>query len=77
MTSHEVPRISLSARIVTVADSFDAMTSKRTYSEGMGLQEAVWNLTTKTKTQFCHDTVSVFVELLSNKAIPLPSWMRD
>jgi putative nucleotidyltransferase with HDIG domain len=69
--------ISLSARIVTVADSFDAMTSKRTYSEGMGLQEAVWNLTSKTGSQFCHDTVSVFVDLLSKREIMLPSWMRD
>ena len=69
--------ISLGARIVTVADSFDAMTSKRTYSEGMGLDEAIWNLTTKTKTQFCHETVGIFVSLLQSREIALPSWMRD
>jgi len=69
--------ISLGARIVTVADSFDAMTSKRTYSEGMGLDEAIWNLTTKTKTQFCAETVGIFVSLLRDESIALPSWMRD
>jgi putative nucleotidyltransferase with HDIG domain len=69
--------ISLGARIVTVADSFDAMTSKRTYSEGMGLSEAVWHLSTKVRTQFCPDTVSVFVKLLKDRAVATPTWLKD
>jgi putative nucleotidyltransferase with HDIG domain len=69
--------ISLGARIVTVADSFDAMTSNRTYNEGMGLEEAVWNLSSKVRTQFCPDTVAVFVRLLRDRALPLPTWMKS
>lgn len=40
--------ISIGARIVAVADAFDAMTSQRTYSSGMGLEDAIYNLTSKT-----------------------------
>ncbi len=69
--------ISLGARIVTVADAFDAMTSNRTYSEGMGLEEAIWNLTSKVGTQFCEDTVRVFVKLLREGLVTLPSWMKS
>ncbi len=69
--------ISLGARIVTVADSFDAMTSNRTYSEGMGLTEAIWHLSTKVRTQFCPDTVAVFVKLLQDRIVALPTWLKD
>ena len=69
--------ISLGARIVTVADSFDAMTSNRTYSEGMGLKEAIWNLSTKVRTQFCPDAVAVFVKLLQERGVALPTWLKD
>lgn len=69
--------ISLGARIVSVADAFDAMTSKRTYSEGMGLEEAIWNLTSKMGTQFYEDAAIVFVRLLRDGLVSLPSWMKE
>jgi len=69
--------ISLGARIVTVADAFDAMTSKRTYSDGMGLEEAIWNLTSKVGTQFSEEVVTVFVQLLREGRVKLPSWVKD
>lgn len=68
--------ISLGARIVAVADSFDAMTSKRTYSEGMGLEDAIVNLADKINAQFDPDVVEVFTRLLRTGGVPVPTWMK-
>ena len=69
--------IALGARIVAVADAFDAMTSKRAYNEALGLDEAMHNLTSKSHTQFCPDVVQIFVRLLQDDIVPRPSWMRN
>lgn len=52
------------ARIISVADSFDAMTSKRTYRDSLNLFEAVWELKNGRGTQFDPQVVDVFLEVL-------------
>ena len=52
--------IPLIARIVTVADSFDAMLSRRPYKKGLSLQEAVNELHRCAGTQFDPEVVRAF-----------------
>ena len=55
--------IPLLARIVTVADSFDAMTSKRAYRETMSLKESVAELKRNRCKQFDPDVLDAFIEV--------------
>jgi len=55
--------IPLISRIITVADSFDAMTSDRPYKKKMTNEEAVAELIKNTKTQFDPKVVDVFVKI--------------
>lgn len=59
--------ISLHARIMCVADSFDAMTSKRSYKPGMTMKEAVEELKRCAGTQFDPKVVKIFVQALEKK----------
>jgi len=52
----------LLARIVVVADSFDAMTSKRAYRDAMSMAEAVLELEKNRGKQFDSDVVDAFIE---------------
>jgi len=54
--------IPLQARIITVADSYDAMISKRTYKEGLNGNEAVDEMIRCAGTQFDPDIARLFVE---------------
>lgn len=54
------PATPLSARIVHVADAYDAMTSDRPYRRGMSHEEAVSVLEQYAGTQFDAATVPVF-----------------
>jgi len=56
--------LDLLTKIITVADSFDAMTSKRSYKENMGNKEAVIELRRCSGSQFDPEIVKVFVEVL-------------
>lgn len=49
------------ARMVYVADSFDAMTSDRPYRKGMSLQEAFMELEKNQGRQFDSDFVKIFI----------------
>lgn len=49
-------------RIITIADSFDAMTSKRNYRRNLSTMEAVEELRRCAGTQFDPDLVEVFAE---------------
>jgi putative nucleotidyltransferase with HDIG domain len=55
--------IALAARIVCVADSFDAMTSERTYARPMSLAEARQTLVDKAGGQFDPDVVRAFLNV--------------
>lgn len=54
--------IPLNARILSVADAFDAMTSHRPYRAGRGVQEALGEVTLCAATQFDPEIVAAFLE---------------
>lgn len=59
LSSHEIP---LLARIIMVADSFDAMTSKRAYRNAMSGEEALKELVANRSKQFDAGVVDAFVD---------------
>lgn len=56
--------ISLGARILCVADSFDAMLSERPYSSSMNIDEAFSELEKNSGTQFDPEIVKVFIKAM-------------
>lgn len=62
LRGEEIP---LLARILTVADSFEAMTSDRPYRKGFTIPEAIEELKRCSGTQFDPRIVSVFIEVIS------------
>jgi len=60
-------RIPLGARIMAVADSYDAMTSDRPYRKAMTAEEALAELMRNSGTQFDPKIVEVFVQIISNE----------
>jgi HD-GYP domain-containing protein (c-di-GMP phosphodiesterase class II) len=67
--------VPLCARIVHVADAYDAMTSDRPYRRGMSHEEAIGILRTFAGSQFDPTVVQVFVKLMAaaGKRSPDPS----
>jgi len=61
------PDIPLGARIVTVADSFDAMTTDRPYRKALSFDEAIERLEEAAGVQFDADLVKVFVKYIRDK----------
>ena len=59
--------IPLTARIVTVADSFDAMTTDRPYRSALSLDEAVSRLEDSSGIQFDKHLVEIFVKYIREK----------
>lgn len=63
--------ISLGARIVAVADAFDAMTSKRTYRIRVSYEEAITELERCAGAQFDPRVVSAFATIIRSGAFRL------
>jgi len=61
LKGEEIP---LAARIMAVADSFDAITSNRIYREGMDQESAIQELCNNKGTQFDPEVVDRFVKIL-------------
>ncbi|MDP4108667.1 MAG: diguanylate cyclase [Bacillota bacterium] len=59
--------ISLQARIIAVADAFDAMTTERTYSKAVSEEEAIRELIRCSGTHFDPQVVKVLVEEVAGK----------
>lgn len=59
LSGEDIPFI---ARIITVADAFDAMTSDRPYRKGMSVEAAFTELKMCAGTQFDKDVVNAFME---------------
>lgn len=59
--------ISIQARIIAVADSYDAMTSNRTYGKALSEEEAINEIKRCSGMQFDPDIVRVFVEKIMEK----------
>jgi len=57
-------QIPLHARILTVADSFDAMTSDRVYPTSPGLDYAIKEIQDNRGTQFDQDIADIFLDIL-------------
>ncbi|TEB14157.1 Cyclic di-GMP phosphodiesterase response regulator RpfG [Pelotomaculum sp. FP] len=60
-------QIPLGARIMAVADSYDAMTSDRPYRKAMSVEEALTEIINNSGTQFDPDIVEVFVQIVRNE----------
>ncbi len=60
-------RIPRNARIMAIADSFDAMTATRPYRVGMDIHDAVNELKKNAGTQFDPELVKVFIAALKKK----------
>ncbi len=54
--------ITLQARIITIADAFDAMTSSRTYAKTITIEEAVKEIKDNAGTQFDPHLSQIFIE---------------
>jgi HD-GYP domain-containing protein (c-di-GMP phosphodiesterase class II) len=61
LAGEEIP---LSARILSVADSLDAMTSDRSYRAALPLEVAAEVIVDKAGTQFCPRVVTAFLACL-------------
>src|SRR6267142_6119918 len=61
--------ISLAARIVSVADVFDALTSKRPYKDAWSLEEGMASITAGAGAQFDPDVVAAFQSLQQDGSI--------
>ncbi len=61
--------IPLSARIISVADAFDAMTSDRQYRARLSLEEAVVQLKTGAGTQFDAQIVDIFLKAIQEEDV--------
>ena len=64
-------QISTAAKIVNVADAFDAMTTDRPYRVGLTVEQAVHQMTEKAGSQFAAEIVEVFVRELTEGNIRL------
>jgi len=62
--------IPLLARILAVADSFDAMTSHRPYRKPLSLEESIMKLKEGSGTQFDPEIVKVFLSILKKETMP-------
>jgi len=60
-------KIPLLSRIVAIADSYDVMTSKRTYKDAMNSDDAVKELRRCAGTQFDPALIEKFIEVLAEK----------
>lgn len=63
LKGEEIP---LLVRIVTVADTFDAMTSKRPYRDALPIDKVIYEFNKNKGTQFDPEITDVFLDILKN-----------
>jgi response regulator RpfG family c-di-GMP phosphodiesterase len=61
--------IPLSARIVAIADTFDALIHKRSYKEAFSIEDTLARIKNGSKTQFDPDLVEIFLKLYNENKI--------
>lgn len=64
-------KIPLAARIIAVADTFDAMTSKRPYRDAMTIQDAKKEIINNSGTQFDPSIVEIFERICDKKFLEI------
>jgi HD-GYP domain-containing protein (c-di-GMP phosphodiesterase class II) len=69
LKGEEIP---LGARIIAVADSYDAMTSARPYRHAMTPQKALTEIETSAGKQFDPKIAATFLELMEKRQHPQP-----
>jgi HD-GYP domain-containing protein (c-di-GMP phosphodiesterase class II) len=69
----EIPRL---ARIVLVADAFDAITSHRSYQPALPVEFALDEIRTNAGTQFDPDVAATFVYLVEDGVVDLQTSSR-
>lgn len=70
LKGNEIP---LAARVVSLADAFDAMTSTRPYRVGLPLSFAMQEMQKMRGKQFCPDVVDAFVRVLKSTGVEDPT----
>lgn len=70
LTAEQIP---LSARIIAVADTFDAMTSSRPYRMALKPEVAVAEVRQGSGTQFCPEVVGAFEKLVARNELTVES----
>jgi putative nucleotidyltransferase with HDIG domain len=70
LAGHDVP---IEARIVHIADSFDAMTSTRSYRPGLSLRAAIAEIQKNAGTQFDPVAAKAFLQLIADGGIEIGS----
>ncbi|HEX9061654.1 MAG TPA: HD domain-containing phosphohydrolase [Clostridia bacterium] len=65
------------ARILSISDAFDAMTTNRAYRQKMTFTDAVAQLQNGSGTQFDADVVDKFIELLNSGKVQIDSMSLD
>ena len=63
--------ISVMTRILSIADAYDAMTSKRTYSDGIPKEQAIQELRANAGKQFDAKIIGVFIDEVLSKDIDM------
>jgi two-component system cell cycle response regulator len=66
-------KIPLAARVVAVADAYDAMTTARTYSPAMGHEAACQELRDMAGSQFDPAVVDAFIAEIAERGAPAPN----
>ncbi|HQO91285.1 MAG TPA: HD domain-containing phosphohydrolase, partial [bacterium] len=61
--------IPLGARIIAIADTFDAITSDRPYRKALSEEKAIEIIKENSGTQFCPKCSAAFLEMAKNRKI--------
>lgn len=75
LTGENIP---LLARIISLADSYDAMTTDRPYREGLSTKKVYEELEKNAGSQFDPQIVSLFLKNFKSRGLPLPAlWPKS
>jgi|GEM_PF-858691 len=70
-------KISLEAKIISVVDSYDAMTTDRPYRKGLSQREAIRRLKKAVGTQLDGAVVDAFIEMLEDQGLKMPDFDQE
>jgi putative nucleotidyltransferase with HDIG domain len=68
LKGEEIP---ISSRIMSIADSFDAMTSKRNYRDAIDLENAIYEITINKGKQFDPKIADIFLSMLKREGMAI------